>query len=125
MGHCKAIVWLIIFLICVFVAGVFSFLPPMLDHHHAFREVTPPASLDTIYRRSEVSGLSPLSHFLVVFIRPELSMDLPSVNLSIIAQFEPLTESLVSSNRGRFFNATVITPCATLLCDPIAIFQEP
>jgi hypothetical protein len=125
MGHCKAIIWLVAFLICVVVAGIFSFLPPLIDHRDPFREVAPPASLDTIYRRSEISGLSPLSHFLVVWIRPQLSMDLPSMNLSIVAQFEPLSESLVSSDSGRFFNATVSTGCSNLFCDPILVFQEP
>jgi hypothetical protein len=61
MGHCKAIIWLIIFIISVLVAGIFSFLPAMLDHRDQFRDIAPPASLDTNYRRSEISGLSPLS----------------------------------------------------------------
>jgi hypothetical protein len=127
MGRCKAILWLIFFIVSLVVALLVSFVPPNTSFTRS-RSASPVSSpIEAITHRTQLSQFSSLSSFLVVWIRPTIAPFVAreeSVNLTITANFQTFSSSLEPFGNGDSISGTFSVRCPRGGCDLIRLYQR-
>jgi hypothetical protein len=127
MGHCKSISWIIAFIFIFILTAIISFAVPSTSYRIFPSSSTGAVTLTSVFHQGQLSGLSPLSSFVIVWIRPIISNFASvsrTVDLTISSTFQCLSNHLQPFAEATEVNLTATTECTAKGCELVRVYEQ-